>query len=450
MVNITLPDNSVKVFPEPVTGLDLAQSISSRLAKEVLSVSVNGEIRDLSRPIAKDASVKLHTWDDREGKEAFWHSSAHLMAEAIEYFYPGTKFGIGPTVDTGFYYDVELPDGKQLTEKDLEKIEKKMVELARQKNDIVRKEISKKDALDMFIQKNDELKQELIGELEDGTITLYVQGNFTDLCRGPHLPNTEYIKAVKLTSIAGAYWRGNEKNQMLTRVYGVTFPRQKMLEEYLLMLEEAKKRDHRKIGKEMELFTFSEAVGQGLPLWLPKGAQLRMQLEDFLKKVQKKYGYDQVITPHIGDVKLYKTSGHYEKYGKDSFQPITTPVEGEEYLLKPMNCPHHCEIYKAKPHSYKDLPIRMAEFGTVYRYEMSGELHGLTRVRGFTQDDAHIFCRQDQLKDEFKKVIDIIFIIFKALNFNNYTAQISLRDPDNPEKYIGASENWDKIGRAHV
>ncbi len=450
MVKITLPDNSVKEYPSPVTGMEIAKSISPRLAKEVLSVSVNGEIWDLSRKIAENAKVKLHTWDDREGKEAFWHSSAHLMAEAIEYFYPGTKFGIGPAVDAGFYYDIALPGGQQLTEKDLEKVEKKMVELAREKNDIVRQEISKKDAMEIFTEKDDELKQELISELEDGTITLYNQGNFTDLCRGPHLPNTGYIKAIKLTSIAGAYWRGNEKNQMLTRVYGVTFPKQKMLDEYLVMLEEAKKRDHRKIGKEMELFTFSEAVGQGLPLWLPKGTQLRMQLEDFLKKVQKKYGYEQVITPHIGDVKLYKMSGHYEKYGKDSFQPIATPVEGEEYLLKPMNCPHHCEIYKAKPHSYKDLPIRMAEFGTVYRYEQSGELHGLTRVRGFTQDDAHIFCRPDQLKDEFKKVIDIIFIIFKALGFDDYTAQISLRDPDNPAKYIGTAENWDKAEQAII
>ncbi|MEE4285237.1 MAG: threonine--tRNA ligase [Mariniphaga sp.] len=450
MINITLPDKSVREFSEPVSGLEIAQSISPRLAKDVLSVSVNGEIWDLTRKIDTDAEIKLHTWDDREGKEAFWHSSAHLMAEAIEHFYPGTKFGIGPTVDVGFYYDVALPNGEQLTEKDLQKVEQKMLELARQKNDIVRKEISKNNAMQMFTDKNDELKQELIGELEDGTITLYNQGNFTDLCRGPHLPNTGYIKAIKLTSIAGAYWRGNENNQMLTRVYGVTFPKQKMLEEYLVMLEEAKKRDHRKIGKEMELFAFSEAVGQGLPLWLPKGAQLRMQLEDFLKKVQKMYGYDQVITPHIGNVSLYKTSGHYEKYGKDSFQPIKTPAEGEEYLLKPMNCPHHCEIYKAKPHSYKDLPVRMAEFGTVYRYEQSGELHGLTRVRGFTQDDAHIFCRPDQLKDEFKKVIDIIFIIFKALSFNDYTAQISLRDPNNMEKYIGTAENWDKAEQAII
>jgi threonyl-tRNA synthetase len=450
MIRIKLPDSSVKEFPEPVTGLEIAQSISPRLAKDVLSVSVNGEIRDLTRKITQDAAVKLHTWDDREGKEAFWHSSAHLMAEAIEHFYPGTKFGIGPAVDVGFYYDIALPDDQQLTEKDLNKIEQKMMELARQKNSIVRKEISKKDAMEMFSRKNDELKQELISELEDGTITLYEQGNFTDLCRGPHLPDTGYIKAIKLTSIAGAYWRGNENNRMLTRVYGVTFPKQKMLEEYLILMEEAKKRDHRKIGKEMELFAFSEAVGQGLPLWLPKGAQLRMQLEDFLKKVQKKYGYDQVITPHIGDVNLYKISGHYEKYGKDSFRPITTPAEGEEYLLKPMNCPHHCEIYKTKPHSYKDLPVRMAEFGTVYRYEQSGELHGLTRVRGFTQDDAHIFCRPDQLKEEFKKVIDIIFIIFKALSFNDYTAQISLRDPDNPEKYIGSAENWDKAEKAII
>ena len=450
MIRITLPDNSVREFAEPVSGLEIAKSISNRLAKDVLSISVDGEVWDLSRKIDHDANIKLFTWDDREGKETFWHSSAHLMAEAIETFYPGTQFGIGPTVDTGFYYDIDLPKGKVLSEKDLQKIEQKMLELARQKNDIVRSDISKEDALAMFTEKNDELKQELIGELEDGTITLYNQGNFTDLCRGPHLPNTSYIKAIKLTAIAGAYWRGDEKNKMLTRVYGVTFPKAKMLTEYLEMVEEAKKRDHRKIGKEMQLFTFSEAVGQGLPLWLPKGAQLREQLENFLKKVQKKYGYEQVLTPHIGDVKLYKTSGHYEKYGKDSFQPITTPAEGEEYLLKPMNCPHHCEIYKAWPRSYKDLPIRMAEFGTVYRYEMSGELHGLTRVRGFTQDDAHLFCRPDQVKDEFKKVIDIIFIIFKALSFENYTAQISLRDPNKPEKYIGSPENWDKAEQAII
>ena len=450
MIEITFPDNSVREFNEAVNGYEIAKSISNRLAKEVLSISVNGEVWDLSRRIESDASIKLHTWDDKEGKDTFWHSSAHLMAEAIEYFYPGTKFGIGPTVDIGFYYDVDLPDGKVLTDKDLPKIEQKMLELARQKNEIIRSEISKDDALSMFTDRDDELKQELISELEDGTITLYKQGRFTDLCRGPHLPNTSYIKAIKLTAIAGAYWRGDEHNKMLTRVYGVTFPKAKMLEEYLVMLEEAKKRDHRKIGKEMELFAFSESVGQGLPLWLPKGAQLREQLENFLKKVQKKHGYQQVITPHIGDVNLYKTSGHYEKYGKDSFQPINTPADGEEYLLKPMNCPHHCEIYKVRPKSYKDLPVRMAEFGTVYRYEQSGELHGLTRVRSFTLDDAHIFCRPDQLKDEFKKVIDIIFIIFEALNFKNYTAQISLRDPEKPEKYIGSPENWDKSEKAII
>jgi len=450
MIKITLPDNSVKEFAEPVDGLEIARSLSNRLAKEVLSVSVDGEVWDLTREITSDSEIKLHTWEDPEGRKAFWHSSAHLMAEAIECFYPGTKFGIGPAIEQGFYYDIDLPDGQQLTEKDLPKLENKMLELARQKNNIVRKEISKKDALELFSQKDDELKLELIGELEDGTISLYEQGNFIDLCRGPHLPNTGYIKAIKLTSLAGAYWRGNENNKMLTRVYGITFPKKKMLDEYLIMLEEAKKRDHRKIGKEMELFTFSEAVGQGLPLWLPKGARLRKQLEDFLTKVQEKYGYEQVITPHIGDVRLYKTSGHYEKYGKDSFRTITTPEEGEEYMLKPMNCPHHCEIYMSKPHSYKDLPVRMAEFGTVYRYEQSGELHGLTRARGFTQDDAHIFCRPDQLKDEFKKVIDIIFIIFKALDFNDYVTQISLRNPDDPDKYIGKVENWDKSEKAII
>ncbi len=450
MILITLPDNSVKEFSEAVTGYEIAKSISNSLAKIVLSISVNGEVWDLSRKIESDASIKLFTWDDREGKETFWHSSAHILAEAIEFYYPGTQFGIGPTIDNGFYYDVDLPEGKILSEKYLQKLEQKMLELARQKNEIVRSEVSKTDALNLFNEKNDDLKKELISELEDGTITLYKQGNFTDLCRGPHLPNGGYIKAIKLTSIAGAYWRGDEKNKMLTRVYGITFPKQKMLQEYLVLVEEAKKRDHRKIGKEMELFMFSEAVGQGLPMWLPKGAQLREQLENFLKKVQKRYGYDQVITPHIGDVNLYKTSGHYEKYGKDSFQPILTPSEGEEYLLKPMNCPHHCEIYKWKPKSYKDLPVRMAEFGTVYRYEQSGELHGLTRVRSFTQDDAHIFCRPDQLKDEFKKVIDIIFIIFKALSFDNYTAQISLRDANKPEKYIGSPENWDKAEQAII
>jgi threonyl-tRNA synthetase len=444
MINITLPDNSVREFESGITGLGVAEAISNRLAKDVLSVTVNGEVWDLTRPIMEDARIMLHTWDDREGKETFWHSSAHLMAEAIEGYFPGTRFGIGPCVETGFYYDIDLPEGKQISEKDLEQLEKKMLELSREKHHILRSSISKAEALKMFSDKGDNLKTELISELEDGTITLYNQGNFTDLCRGPHLPDTGYIKAVKLTSIAGAYWRGNEKNKMLTRVYGVTFPKQKMLEEYLIMIEEAKKRDHRKIGREMELFAFSEAVGMGLPLWLPKGAQLRGRLEDFLKKIQKDFGYDQVITPHIGDVNLYKTSGHYEKYGKDSFQVIKTPAEGEEYLLKPMNCPHHCEIYKTKPRSYKDLPVRMAEFGTVYRYEQSGELHGLTRVRGFTQDDAHLFCRPDQLKEEFKKVIDIVFIIFRALDFQDYKAQISLRDPNKPEKYIGSVENWDR------
>ncbi|MCF8358769.1 MAG: threonine--tRNA ligase [Prolixibacteraceae bacterium] len=450
MINITLPDGSIKQFENPVTGLEIANSISPRLAKEVLSVSVNDELWDLLRIINEDASIKLHKWDDDEGKHAFWHSSAHLMAEAIETLYPGTKFGIGPAIENGFYYDIELPDGEVLSEKDLEPIEKKMIELARLKNEIKREEISKENALKLFEKKGDPYKVELISELEDGTITLYHQGNFTDLCRGPHLPDTSYIKAAKILSLAGAYWRGDEKNKMLTRVYGITFPKAKLLDEYLLLLEEAKKRDHRKIGKEMELFTFSQDVGMGLPLWLPKGAMLREQLETFLKKVQKNFGYQQIMTPHIGDVRLYKTSGHYEKYGKDSFQVIHTPQEGEEYMLKPMNCPHHCEIYKSKPRSYKDLPIRYAEFGTVYRYEQSGELHGLTRVRGFTQDDAHIFCTPDQLKDEFKKVIDIIFIIFEALEFKDYTAQISLRDPKNTEKYIGTDENWEKAEQAII
>jgi len=450
MINITLPDGSIQQYDQSVTGIQIAEAISPRLAKEVLSVSVNGDVWDLNRPIPFDASIRLHKWDDKEGKHAFWHSSAHLMAEAIEALYPGTKFGIGPAIESGFYYDVELPGDQVLTDKDLESIEKKMMELARQKNPIVREEVSKEKALQLFRTKNDPYKVELIGELEDGTISLYHQGTFTDLCRGPHLPDTDPIKAIKLISIAGAYWRGNEKNKMLTRVYGITFPKAKLLEEYLVLLEEAKKRDHRRIGKEMELFTFSPNVGMGLPLWLPKGAVLREQLENFLKKVQKKFGYEQVISPHIGDVRLYKTSGHYEKYGKDSFQPIHTPQEGEEYLLKPMNCPHHCEMYKSKPRSYKDLPVRFAEFGTVYRYEMSGELHGLTRVRGFTQDDAHIFCTPEQLKDEFKKVIDIIFIIFKALDFKEYTAQISLRDPNNTAKYIGSDENWEKAQQAII
>lgn len=450
MIKITFPDGTVKEFEAGISGLEIARSISNRLAKEVLSISVNEQLYDLTRSINEDASIKLHTWDDEEGKHAFWHSSAHLMAEALEALYPGVKFGIGPAIDMGFYYDVELGNGTVLTDKDLPKIEQKMTELARNKNEYVRSDISKEEALEFFSEKNEQYKLELINELEDGTISLYKQGNFTDLCRGPHLPNTGLIKAIKLNSIAGAYWRGDEKRPQLTRVYGITFPKKKFLDEYVEMMEEAKKRDHRKLGKEMELFTFSQNVGQGMPLWLPKGAQLRESLENFLKRVQKKFGYDQVITPHIGNINLYKTSGHYDKYGEDSFQSIQTPQEGEEYLLKPMNCPHHCEVYKFKPHSYKDLPIRLAEFGTVYRYEQSGELHGLTRVRSFTQDDAHIFCTPDQLKDEFKKVIDIIFIIFKALNFNEYVAQVSLRHKEDHSKYIGSEENWDKAEKAII
>jgi threonyl-tRNA synthetase len=450
MIKITLPDQSVREYEEGVTSLDVANDISPRLAGEVLAATVNGEIQDLTRPINEDAELTLHKWDDPQAKHAFWHSSAHLLAEALEALYPGIKFGIGPSIDNGFYYDVDPGEGVTITEGDLPRIEAKMTELARQKETYSRKEISKADALKFYVQKGDEYKVELIQDLEDGKITFYSQGNFTDLCRGPHLPDTSPIKAIKLLSVAGAYWRGNEHNKQLTRIYGITFPKKKMLDEYLEMLEEAKKRDHRKIGKELELFTFSEKVGQGLPLWLPKGAMLRARLEDFLKKVQMKYGYEPVITPHIGQKELYVTSGHYEKYGKDSFQPIKTPNEGEEFLLKPMNCPHHCEIYRNKPHSYKDLPIRYAEFGTVYRYEQSGELHGLTRVRGFTQDDAHIFCRPDQLKDEFIKVIDIILLIFKALDFENFTTQISLRDPDDHKKYIGSDENWEKAERAII
>lgn len=450
MVKIKFPDGNVKEFESGITGLDIAKSISPKLAKEVLAVSVNGETWDLTRPIVHDADIKLFTWDDDEGKHAFWHSSAHLMAEALQELYPGTKFGIGPAIENGFYYDIEPGGGVVLTDKDLEAIEKKMLELARQKEEFRRIDVGKKEALEHFAGLGEVYKVELINDLEDGKITYYRQGAFTDLCRGPHLPDTSYIKAIKLTSLAGAYWRGDEHNKMLTRIYGITFPKQKMLDEWLVLMEEAKKRDHRKIGKEMELFTFSQAVGAGLPLWLPKGAMLRDSLEAFLRKVQKKYGYQQVITPHIGNVNLYKTSGHYQKYGKDSFQVITTPQEGEEFMLKPMNCPHHCEIYKFKPRSYKDLPLRFAEFGTVYRYEQSGELHGLTRVRGFTQDDAHLFCTPDQLKEEFKKVIDIIFIIFKALDFKDYTAQISLRDPNNRDKYIGTDENWEKAERAII
>ena len=449
MIKITFPDNSVKEFESGITPLQIAESISPRLAQEVLAATVNGQEWDLTRPVTADAAIKLFKWDDPEGKHAFWHSSAHLLAEALQELYPGIKFGIGPAVENGFYYDVD-PGEATITAADFPTIEAKMLELAGHKDPIVRKEISKADALDMFGKRGEEYKVELISELEDGTITTYTQGAFTDLCRGPHLPNTGLIKAVKITSLAGAYWRGDETSKQLVRVYGISFPKKKMLDEYLVLLEEAKKRDHRKIGKEMELFAFSPNVGPGLPLWLPRGTQLRDRLEAMLRKVQKRFGYLQVITPHIGNKMLYVTSGHYAKYGKDSFQPIHTPEEGEEYLLKPMNCPHHCEIYKVSPRSYKDLPLRFAEFGTVYRYEQSGELHGLTRVRCFTQDDAHIFCRPDQLKEEFLKVMDIIFIIFKALKFDNFEAQISLRDPVHREKYIGSDENWEKAERAIV
>ena len=441
MINITFPDNSVKQFESGVTPLDIAKSISPRLAQDVLAASVNDCEWDLSRPIVEDACLKLFKWEDREGKHAFWHSSAHLLAEALQELYPGVKFGIGPAIENGFYYDIDPGDHK-LTDADFAKIEQKMLELARKKEDIVRADISKADALKLFSERGENYKCELIADLEDGNITTYTQGAFTDLCRGPHIPNTAPIKAVKVTSLAGAYWRGDEKRPQLTRVYGISFPKKSMLDEYLALLEEAKKRDHRKLGKEMELFAFSQNVGAGLPLWLPKGAALRDRLEQFLRKIQKQYGYQQVITPHIGNKNLYVTSGHYAKYGKDSFQPIHTPEEGEEYLLKPMNCPHHCEIFRAFPRSYRELPLRLAEFGTVYRYEQSGELHGLTRVRGFTQDDAHIYCSPDQIKDEFLKVMDIIFYIFKALKFENFEAQISLRDPNNKEKYIGSDENW--------
>lgn len=441
MINITFPDNSVKQFNDGVTPYEIAMSISPRLAQDVLAASVNDEEWDISRPIHSDATIKLFKWDDPEGKHAFWHTSAHLLAEALQELYPATKFGIGPAIENGFYYDVDTGDVK-LTDADFAKIEKKMLELAQRKVDVVRRDISKADALKLFGDRGEVYKCELISELEDGSITTYTQGNFTDLCRGPHIANTAPIKAVKVMSLAGAYWRGDETRHQLTRVYGISFPKQKMLAEYLEMLEEAKKRDHRKLGKEMELFAFSANVGAGLPLWLPKGAALRDRLEQFLRKIQKQYGYLQVITPHIGNKNLYVTSGHYAKYGKDSFQPIHTPEEGEEYLLKPMNCPHHCEIFKAFPRSYRDLPLRLAEFGTVYRYEQSGELHGLTRVRGFTQDDAHIFCAPEQIKDEFLKVMDIIFYIFKALKFDNFEAQISLRDPAHKEKYIGTDENW--------
>lgn len=449
MINITFPDNSVRQFPEGTNAMQVALSISEGLARNVLAAKVNDKVVDAMRPINEDVKLQLLTWNDTEGKATMWHSSAHLMAEAIEQLYPGVKFGIGPDIENGFYYDMDFGD-RQITPEDLEAIEKKMLELAREKQTFTRSEVSKADALRHFSEKKDEYKIELITDLTDGEITLYKSGTFTDLCRGPHIPDTSSIKAVKLLNIAGAYWRGDEKCKMLTRIYGITFTKQKELDEFLVKLEEAKKRDHRKLGKELELFTFSQRVGQGLPLWLPKGAQLRERLEQFLKNLQRRAGYMPVITPHIGNVELYKTSGHFQKYGKDSFQPINTPIEGEQFLLKPMNCPHHCEIFASKPRSYKDLPIRFAEFGTVYRYEQSGELHGLTRVRGFTQDDAHLFCRPDQLKDEFKSVIDIVLHIFKILKFDDYIAQVSLRDPNNKEKYIGTDENWDKAESAII
>ena len=446
IIKITLPDGSVKDFPQGIKGIEIAQSISEGLARNSLSIEVNGEIWDLGRPISQDSSIKIFTWSDKSGKYAFWHSSAHLFAEALEALYPGAKFGIGPPIENGFYYDVDLGD-IPFGDEELAAVEKKMIELAKQNNAFVRREVSKKEAVEYFTSKGDPYKLELIDGLTDGSITFYQQGNFVDLCRGPHIPSTGPIKAIKLLSVAGAYWRGDEKNKMLKRIYGITFPKQKELEEYLFLLEEAKKRDHRKLGKELELFAFSEKVGMGLPLWLPKGTVLRERLEQFMRRAQIKAGYDPVVTPHIGSKQLYVTSGHYEKYGKDSFQPIRTPDESEEFFLKPMNCPHHCEIYKFKPRSYKDLPVRLAEFGTVYRYEQSGELHGLTRVRGFTQDDAHIFCTPDQVKGEFVKVIELVLFVFKALGFENYTAQVSLPDPENKAKNIGEKEQWDIAGR---
>lgn len=449
MIQITLPDGSVRSYESGTTAHQIALSISEGLARNVLAAEVNGEVWDASRPIESDATVRLLTWNDAEGKSTFWHSSAHLMAEALEALYPGIKFGIGPAIETGFYYDVDFGD-REFSSDDFKQIEDKILELARTKSEYVRSAVSKADAVAYFTDKGDEYKLDLIKDLEDGSITFYQQGNFTDLCRGPHIPNTGFIKAVKLTNVAGAYWRGDESRKQLTRIYGVTFPKASELSDYLKMIEEAKKRDHRKLGKEMELFAFSEKVGMGLPLWLPKGARLRQKLIDFLQRAQLKAGYEPVVTPHIGHKNLYVTSGHYEKYGEDSFQPIKTPQEGEEFFLKPMNCPHHCEIYKTKPRSYKDLPIRFAEFGTVYRYEQSGELHGLTRVRGFTQDDAHLFCRPDQVKDEFKKVIDLVLYVFGALGFEDYTAQVSLRDPDNRAKYIGSDENWDLAEKAII
>ena len=449
MIKISFPDGQVREFEKGVTPMEIALSISEGLARNVLAAKLNDEVVDASTPIESDASVQLLTWNDSEGKKTFWHSSAHLMAEAIEALYPGTKFGIGPAIENGFYYDIDL-GGKEFGSDQFKEIEDKMVELARQKSEYMRKSVSKADAIAYFMEKNDEYKLELLEGLEDGKITFYTQGNFTDLCRGPHIPSTGFIKSVKLLSVAGAYWRGDETRKQMTRIYAITFPKAKELEEYLFLLEEAKRRDHRKLGKELELFAFSEKVGMGLPLWLPKGTILRERLENFLKRAQVRAGYSPVVTPHIASKELYVTSGHYAKYGKDSFQPIHTPDEGEEYLLKPMNCPHHCEIYKTKPRSYKDLPLRLAEFGTVYRYEQSGELHGLTRVRGFTQDDAHIFCRPDQVEEEFMKVIDLVLSVFKALGFNEYSAQVSLRDRENREKYIGNDEDWDRAEQAII
>ncbi|GAB4017584.1 threonine--tRNA ligase [Spirosoma migulaei] len=448
-IRVTLPDGSVRQYPKGSTGLDIATQISEGLARNVLAAKVNGVVQDATRPIEEDATIQLLTWNDTDGKATFWHSSAHLLAEALESLYPGTKFGIGPAIETGFYYDVDL-GGQPFSQEDFKKVEDKMLELARQKQQYIRKPMSKAEAVAYFEEKGDPYKLDLLEGLEDGSITFYTQGDFTDLCRGPHIPNTGFIKAVKLMNVAGAYWRGNEKNKQLTRIYAVTYPKQKELDDYLYLLEEAKKRDHRKLGKELELFAFSEKVGAGLPLWLPKGTMLRERLENFLRKAQSRAGYLQVVTPHIGSKQLYVTSGHWEKYGEDSFQPIKTPDPNEEFLLKPMNCPHHCEIYKTKPRSYRDLPLRLAEFGTVYRYEQSGELHGLTRVRGFTQDDAHIFCRPDQVKEEFMKVIDLVLYVFKSLGFSDYSAQISLRDPENNTKYIGSDDLWEKAESAII
>jgi threonyl-tRNA synthetase len=449
MITITLPDGSQREVEQGTTALDIAKSISEGLARNVLSAKVNGEVIDATRPINENATLNLLTWNDDEGKSTMWHSSAHLMAEALQFYYPDTKFAIGPPIENGFYYDIDLGE-ETLSDKEFKKLEDKMLELAREKNEYIRKEVPKDEALAHFKEKGDEYKVELLEDLDDGTITFYTQGEFTDLCRGPHIPNTGFIKAVKLLAVAGAYWRGDENNKQLTRIYGVAFPKQKELTAHLELLEEAKKRDHRKLGKELDLFHFSQKVGQGLPLWLPKGADLRGRLETFLKEAQRKLGYEPVITPHIGNKALYETSGHWEKYGEDSFKPIETPHEGEVYMLKPMNCPHHCEIYSSRPRSYRDLPLRLAEFGTVYRYEQSGELHGLTRVRGFTQDDAHIFCTPEQVKEEVMSVINLVLYIFKTLDFQDYTAQISLRDPANPAKYIGDEANWDRAEKALI